>query len=357
MAPRWRVLLLDTKEGNPNHYLVLAIEAALRNHPQVERVGCPGYGDALSVAIREKCNLFLAFGGEELDRGLCRRIATVCGCSVLWVTEDPYERSVNVRNAELFDFVFTNDSASASSYPNGADPLPLAASPKFNLHAIPAHDKDHYLYDLLFVGTAWPNRVGFLKALLARCPGLKIKLGLSSNEHLPAPDLDLSPSSYLWRVPASEMARLANRSRIVLTLHRDFSSSGCPPCAATPGPRLFEVALAGGFQLVDLSLPEISAYFKLDEEVAGFQSLDECCEQIVHFLNRPEARLQFARAAQERCLAEHLYEHRVDRLLRMVSAAGPAVSATSGSEGPSLARSGWCATAEKRPSPRTLRDT
>src|ERR1700732_3326798 len=129
MNPRWRVLLLDTKDGNPNHYIVLAIEAALGNHPQVELVRCPGYADALHVAIKEHCNLFLAFDGEGLDRGLCRRLASVCGTSVLWVTEDPYERHVNVQNAVLFDFVFTNDSGSVQAYPRGAYHLPLAAYP------------------------------------------------------------------------------------------------------------------------------------------------------------------------------------------------------------------------------------
>jgi glycosyltransferase involved in cell wall biosynthesis len=320
MDPRWRVLLLDTKDGNPNHYIVLGLEAALRNHQDVELVRCPGYADALHVAIKEQCNLFIAFDGEGLDRGLCRRLASVCGTSVLWVTEDPYERHVNVQNAVLFDFVFTNDSGSVQAYPRGAYHLPLAAYPKFNFREIPPRDKGHYLYDLLFVGTAWPNRVDFLKALLARMPGTRIKLGLTSNEHLTAPNLDLPPSSYSWRVPNSEMARLANRSRVVLTLHRDFSGSGCPSQAATPGPRLFEVALAGGFQLVDLSLPETSAYFRLGHEIAGFHSLDECCERVRYFLDQPTTRLAMARAAQERCLAEHLYQHRVDRLIGVVSA-------------------------------------
>jgi glycosyltransferase involved in cell wall biosynthesis/spore maturation protein CgeB len=326
MDPRWRVCLLDTKDGNPNHYIVLAIEAALRNHPHVELVRCPGHADALPVAIKEQCNLFLAFDGEGLDRGLCRRLASVCGTSVLWVTEDPYERDVNVRNAGLFDFVFTNDSGSVQSYEGGAHHLPLAAYPKFNLCEIPSQDENHYLYDLFFVGTAWPNRVDFLKALLARMPGMSLKIGLTGNEHLPAPNLDLPPSSYAWRVPNSEMARLANRSRVVLTLHRDFSGSGCPSQAATPGPRLFEVALAGGFQLVDLSLPETSAFFRVDEEFVGFRTLDECCEQIRCFLDKPTFRLTIARAAQRRCLAEHLYEHRVDRLLGIVSAKRPAAA-------------------------------
>ena len=319
MDGKWRVLLLDTKEGNPNHYVVVALEHALRNHKAVEMVRCPDYADALPIAIRERCNLLFAFDGEGIDRGLCRRLAAVCGTSLLWVTEDPYERQVNTSNAELFDFIFTNDSASVHHYKGRARHLPLAASRRFNYHEVPDHDDNHYLYDVLFIGTAWPNRVRLLKKLLAKLEGLKLKIALPGNEHLPVADLGLPPSAYLWRVPNSEMARLANRSRVVLTLHRDFSGSGDESAAATPGPRLFEVALAGGFQLVDLSLPEAGVYFRVGHEIAGFQSPDECCEQIRFFIDDSRVRLAMARAAQERCLAEHLYEHRVDHIFGKIA--------------------------------------
>src|SRR3972149_3596878 len=107
MKNKWRVLLLDTKESNPNHYICIAIEDALKKHPSVEFVRSVGYGDALNVAIRERCNLFFAWNGEGLDRGLCKRLSFVCGKSVLWVTEDPYENKVNVDNSSLFNLVFT----------------------------------------------------------------------------------------------------------------------------------------------------------------------------------------------------------------------------------------------------------
>jgi glycosyltransferase involved in cell wall biosynthesis len=319
MEPRWRILLLDTKECNPNHYILLAIESALKEHCQVELVRSPCWADALPAAIRARCNLFIAFGGEGLDRGLCRRLASVCGTSVLWVTEDPYDLEVNNRNAELFDLVFTNDSGSVSSYRAGAEHLPLAASPRFNFHEVPAADEGYYLYDVLFVGTAWPNRVQLLKALRARFPWLRIKLVLPTNQHLPIADIGLPQSAYLWRVPNPEMARLANRSRVVLTLHRNFAHAGKRPRAATPGPRLFEVALAGAFQLVDLSLPEAEAYFQPGKEIAGFKTTEECWGQLHTFLTDPQARLAIAHAGQGRCLAEHLYEHRVHRLLRLVA--------------------------------------
>ena len=324
ISTKWRVLLLDTKPGNINHYIALGIEAALRDDPRVEAVHFAEYGDALPTAIRHDCNLFVAFDGEDLDRGLCQRIATVCGTSVLWVTDDPYDREpVNISNAELFDLVFTNDSASVAYYEGKAAHLPFAANPRFNFKEIPERDRGHYLYDVLFIGTAWPNRAHFLRKLINELPEAKFKVALPSNEALPAPDLGLPPSTYGWRVPNSEMCRLANRSRVVLGLHRAFGPAPDRSQASTPGPRLYEIALAGGFQLVDLSLSEAVEYFELGKEIAGFSSLQECRDQIRYFLSCPDLRIEMARAAQARCLAEHLYEHRIRTIIDAVESLPP----------------------------------
>ncbi len=114
------------------------------------------------------------------------------------------------------------------------------------------------------------------------------------------------------------MCRLANRSRVVLGLHRAFGPAPERAQASTPGPRLYEIALAGGFQLVDLSLPESVDYFALGKEIAGFCSFQECRDQIRYFLSCPDLRIEMARAAQARCLAEHLYEHRIRTIIDSV---------------------------------------
>lgn len=313
MTKTWRVLLLDTKKSNPNHYICLAIKEAFEAHPQTEKIVSADYGNAIARAIAGNCNLFVAFDGEELERGICARLAALCGTGVLWITEDPYENSVNRNNADLFDLVFTNNSSSVGTYGAKGRHLPFAASP--TLHFQPIHaENDGYLYDLFFVGTAWPNRVKFIKHLQSSLAGLKVKIALPYNPHIPAPDLDMEASAYLWKTPNSEFSKFANRSRVTLTLHRDFSASGNISAAQTPGPRLFEVALSGAFQLIDMSLPEVSDYFDEDAEFAGFNNLDECVEKLKFFLSNPDKRIAIAKAAQERALNAHLYAHRIDKI-------------------------------------------
>lgn len=318
----WRVLLLDTKRSNPNHYICLAIAGALEQHGGVECMIKADYGSAIAQAQRHGCNLLLAFDGEELDRSVVERLVDVCGRAVLWVTEDPYERSINVKNSDLFDLVFTNDAGSVAGYGAKGRHLPFAADEHFHFHALPEADDGHYFYDLFFAGTAWPNRSEFLGKLQAAIPDIRLKLALPANPYIPAPKLGMELSEYDWRTPNTEFAKFANRSRSVLTLHRAFSSSGNDPVAHTPGPRFFEVALAGGFQLVDTSIPEIRVddFFTEGKEYVGFSSVQECIQKLEHYLAYPQERLAIARAAQQRAMTEHLYANRVQTLFAELEA-------------------------------------
>ncbi len=313
--PTWRVLLLDTKRHNPNHYLCLAIEAALRRHPEVEFVTKVHYGNALGVAQKTSFHLFLAFDGEDLDEAVCAKLTQLCERNVLWVSEDPYELRSNLDYAKWFDLVLTNDLASVDAYEGRARHLPLAADKEFHFQEIRGQQHP-YLYDVFFAGTAWPNRVELLRELTTRMSDLKFKIALPTNPYLPHPQIGQPKAAFNWRTPSPEFCRMANRSRITLSLHREFSASNNPAQASTPGPRLFEVALAGGFQLADQRLEEVAAYYRPGEEYATFTDARDCEEKIRQYLEDAPKREAMARAAQDTTLARHLYDHRVRDLLR-----------------------------------------
>lgn len=316
-----RVLLLDTKPSNPNHYICLAIFHALQKHPGVEAVYLASFGDAIALAQRHQCNLFFAFDGEGLHIELCQRLKAICGYSLVWNTEDPYELPVNLAHATLFDHIYTNDSASVSAYGDKATHLPLAASKEFQYH--PVLENGDCRYDLFFAGTAWPNRVQLIGKLANLMDGsLRMKLAMPTNEHLPAiENLPLAPSVYNWRTSNIEFARFANQSRITLGLHRDFSTTpGAPTAAMTPGPRIFEVAMAGGFQLVDQALAETGQFFALGTELVTFDGEKDCLDKVDYFLRHPNERVAIAKAAQARALESHTYKTRVDQILSALPA-------------------------------------
>ena len=318
-ASPWRILLLDTKRQNPNHYLCLAVEDALRRCAGVERVTAVHYGNALATGrFPEGYNLFIAFDGEDLEEAICAKLARLCSRSILWVTEDPYELRTNLAHAEGFDLVLTNDLASVPAYGGRARHLPLAADQTFHFQEIRTGEHP-YLYDVFFAGTAWPNRVDLLRDLTTRMTDIKFKIALPTNPHLPHPQIGQPKAAFNWRTPSPEFCRMANRSRIVLSLHREFSASDNPALASTPGPRLFEVALAGGFQLTDRRLEEITAYYRPGEEYDTFTDAADCEHKIRQYLSDTPRREAMARAAQETTLARHLYDHRVQDILRFAA--------------------------------------
>jgi len=315
------ILLLDTEPGTHNHYIVLAIADALRRHPKVARVRLAGHADALAALVDEGHDTLLAFGGARKHAPILGRLAALAPLSILWTTEDPYERADNVRCSTGFDLVFTNDRASVPDYGGRARHLPLAAASLFQDLPVLGHDRD-YLYDLLFIGTAWPNRVESLNAILAKLPpDLKVKLALPWNPYIGPPALDDPGLVTDWRCGNRDFARLANRSRVVLTLPRVFSASDASQAqGSTPPPRLFETALAGGFQVVISPEPEIRDYYEPGAEIALCADDAAGAAVIAAMLERPEARIAAARAARARTRAEHLYDHRVAAILDAASA-------------------------------------
>ena len=317
-----RVLLLDTKSQNPNHYICLAIQQALKAAPGVDCVVKAELSDAVAESIRHGCNLFFAFDGEELERSICSRVAAVCGSSILWVTEDPYELAANVANADLFDLVFTNDSSCVAAYGAKGRHLPLAGAKPF--HFLPVRQEVEALrYDLFFAGTAWPNRVELIKKVLEVDWGsraIKAKIALPTNEHLPPLNLELPASQVNWRTSPVDFARFANISACTLLLPRIFSASGNRDFAETPPPRLYEAALAGTVQLVQSKLAETEQYFEADKDFLFFNSTDELIDSVRALRADFSWRNKIAQSAQNKALKQHCYEHRVGCILAELDA-------------------------------------
>ncbi|AWN47461.1 group 1 glycosyl transferase [Methylobacterium terrae] len=272
--------------------------------------------DALARA--ERFDLFLAFGGASRHHALLRRLCALSGTSALWTTEDPYLSGANARLSGCFDLVFTNDRGSLSRYGGRARHLPLAATPLFQDLPVRRDDAE-YRYDLMFVGTAWPNRVATLNRILSSFPReLKVKVALPANAYLPQAVLVRDDLVVDWRCGNADFARLANASRVVLTLPRIFTAGADEtPAGTTPPPRLFEAALAGGAQLVVGADPETFDYYEADREVRACPE-DGVVAAITALLSDPEGRIAMAERARARTRARHLYDHRVDVILRAV---------------------------------------
>lgn len=310
------VLLLDTEPRTHNFYITLGIADALRQNPFVDRVVLASHKDAIRKFVDDKLDTFIAFGGSHRHTDLLARICCLADLSILWTTEDPYAVVENVRSSVCFDVIFSNDNASVASYGGRAYHLPLAANPLFQDLPVKANEEE-YLYDLLFIGTAWPNRTRSINRIISSFgPELKVKLALPWNEFTGQPQLDNRDLIIDWRCGNGDFARFANTSKVVLTLPRDFTiSPESRATGSTPPPRLFETALAGGFQIIVSPEPEIRDYYDSEAEVLVCTCDDEAISLIRQMLADPERRMSMAARARARTLREHLYEHRIQQML------------------------------------------
>lgn len=315
------ILLLDTEPRTRNGYLLVALADALRTHPFVRRLVVADHGDAIVRFREERLDTVLAFGGSERHTAILARLCRMADLSILWTTEDPYQLPGNVRTSGCFDLVFTNDGSSLPAYGGRAHHLPLAASEMFQDLDVLGDDRD-YLYDVLFIGTAWPNRVRTLNRIADALPrDLKLKIALPGNAFTGTPELTRSDLLVDWRCGHRDFARFANASRVVLTLPRRFSAAASGQATgSTPPPRLFETALAGGFQVVASPDPELLAYYDPGSDLLTCADDDELVSTIEAVLREPSRRIDMARRARSRTRREHLYSHRLDRMFAIVEA-------------------------------------
>ncbi len=82
--------------------------------------------------------------------------------------------------------------------------------------------------------------------------------------------------------------------------------------------RHFEITAAGGFMLC-FAQPELADSFEIGHECAVFTSESDLLAKIDYYLARPDERARIALAGQKRTLSQHLYSHRLQKLLTTIA--------------------------------------
>jgi spore maturation protein CgeB len=109
-----------------------------------------------------------------------------------------------------------------------------------------------------------------------------------------------------------EHARLFCSARINVNIHSPMEGFGI-------NHRAFEIAGAGGFQLVDWRYG-LDRYFKPDREIATFKTPAELREKVEYFLKHSEERAAIAQRGYEKARREFTLDKRFQELLAIVGA-------------------------------------
>lgn len=205
------------------------------------------------------------------------------------LTESPYmdEHQALICGKGHVRLVFTNDKVSIG---------PLAEATGVPVVYLP-HSFDaarHYPHivgpdyrtDVFFYGTMWPEREMLLK-----------DLDLSAyNARVGGTSFNMAARDISDVIPNSEMAAWYSGTKIALNHHRTcLSGGGTIEAAHSLGPRAFEIAACGAFQLCDAERPELCEVF--GDSVATYCDRPDMQRQIDYYLAHEGERQEMAAAS------------------------------------------------------------
>ena len=216
--------------------------------------------------------------------------------TAILLTESPYLDyiQINMARAAQATILFTNDRASVGPLvedtgqpvtylPHSFDPArhyPQEVGPEFQS-------------DVFFHGTLWPER----EALFSQVRGMPYRMHLDGID--PHAVGEAVMPSILQRVMSNDaVARHYSGAAIALNHHRTCVGGGDElehieaGEAWSLGPRAFEIAACGAFQLCDDARPELGEVF--GDSVATYRNAEHLKAQVAYYMQHPAERREMA---------------------------------------------------------------
>jgi spore maturation protein CgeB len=226
----------------------------------------------------------------------------------LWEVNNNFFGEIGLRSLPIYDHVFALDSyippvlqvAGAKSVSH----LPACADPQEH-YPIPLPNDALYHADMSFLGSPYPNRVELLKHVVNRGFSLRIY-----GDRWHAADPSLQPFISDMPVLGLTKSKIFTNSRISLNMQG-------PRMINAENFRVFEVAASAGVSFSTYK-PDLVQCFTPEKEVVLFENAGDLGEKMDYYLNHPAELDAIGRAARERFLEEHTYQHRVKMIEKVI---------------------------------------
>lgn len=231
----------------------------------------------------------------------------------LLVTESPYQLTEDVRIASAFDVVFVNEKNAVPHFKNARKHyLPHAYNPRVHKPGEPDWSKT---CDAFFIGTAFEERKRLFEGV--DWGGIEFtKLGFGwdgfdKEDVLRPRDVRKNADVAGWY----RSARInINQHRTTKMLDTGHIEDGA---AYSIGPRAYEIAACGGFQLCDDARPEYYEVF--GDSAVTYKAGDsaDLARQVKYWLAHPDERAAYARA-QHAAVQPHSWHARAADVLNIL---------------------------------------
>lgn len=260
------------------------------------------------MIINTRPDVFITLYGFFLDPDTLGLLRTLKIPSACWWINDPFQFQRSMEKAALYDAVFTNDSQCVEQYLAGgvraAWFLPTACDPEVHKPTDPRAD---YVTDVCFAGDWSPLRE---KLMLSLVDKVDFKIFGPWAKKLP-PDSPLHHFLQDGFFSPQDMAAMFSSAAITLNIHTWYGKAD-----HGLNPRLFEAAACGAAQFVDWKI-EIPRLFDIGRELFVYKSIQDVPAMIVDALKDRKNLAEVGAAARRRALAEHTYEHRMQKMLSL----------------------------------------
>lgn len=257
-------------------------------------------------------DIVVALAQAPLNATFCQRVRKEGVVTAYWFVENwrhmPYWQEI-CRDYDTFMHIqpgaFEAQLAEAGCL--DAIHMPTACDPEKHRPVELGDDDDAYRCEVSFAGAGYPNRINVLRAITDF--DLKIwGVEWGANElakHVQAPG---------QRFDADVFSKICAGSKICLNLHSSTTHPDIDLECDAVNPRVFDIAACGGFQLCD-AIPGVANLFDRDAEVPAYSTIPDLRERITLYLANEDERMQIAKRAHERVIAEHTYAHRAQAMI------------------------------------------
>jgi spore maturation protein CgeB len=180
-------------------------------------------------------------------------------------------------------------------------------------------------YDVGFVGQAYGERPALIQSLLDQ--HVQVHVWGTGWENFRRRRPSLNPLKWgrgngTPKIPSRFIGGVLSDEEFVRTFSRTSINLGFAGCWTDDRTteritqirlRDFEIPMSGGFYLTEYQ-EEIEAFYDIDREILCYRSKEELLDKIRFYLRHPAQRAQISEAGRRRCLSEHTWAKRFEKV-------------------------------------------
>jgi len=302
-------------------------------HADFIRQNRPRLSEALLVQIEKARTqrpidlLFTYFYNACVLPDAIRQIRSSGIVTVNWFCNASFQFHLVSEIAPEYDFCLVPEKFRLEDYRRiKANPIYCqeAANPEV-YHPYPVAEQ----YDVAFIGQAYGERPGLIRTLLDH--RVKVRVWGTGWEYFRRQRPSFNPLNWgrgngSLKIPSRLIGGVLSDEELVRTFSRTKINLGFAGCWAedTTAQRItqirlrdFEIPMSGGFYLTEYQ-EEIEAFYEIDREIVCYRTKEELLDKIHFYLRHPAERAQIREAGRRRCLSEHTWAKRFEKVFREI---------------------------------------